>query len=153
MTWSLAPWALPSPPTGRQSRSPGPRARPPPTWPQGNGTGHAAAHRPTRGVEARDIARKLTPCRTSGKHLKDKTEPETTCALCWRDIAVLDGVIVEHGAPSGDYGEQLVARAAVFDEEIAYWKAPPGRSRALWGASSHCDTRSHALSGYVDRRP
>ena len=89
-------------------------------------------------VEARDIARKLTPCLTSGKHPKE-TLPEITCPLCWRDVAVSDGVIVEHGTPSGDYREQLVARAAALNEEIAHWKAHLAALKAagvkLWGSS------------------
>jgi hypothetical protein len=90
-------------------------------------------------VEARDIARKLTPCRTSDKHGKDKTLTEITCPVCWRDVAVIDGVIAEHGAPSDDYREQLEARAAALDEEIAHWKAHLAALEAagvkLWGSS------------------
>jgi hypothetical protein len=83
-------------------------------------------------AELRDIARKLTPCRISGRKLKPEAAGRTLeCPACYADRTIGDDLLYpEHGAATGAYREQLLERRPFTEEQLRYWREVRDDQRA-----------------------
>ncbi len=75
-------------------------------------------------AEARGIIRSLTPCRTSGRRMKEGSAGRVvTCPACYHDQTVgADCAFPVHGAATGDYAARLEARGKAVADEVGYWR-------------------------------